>query len=406
MTSHHRFSSLDAFGIDTELGFLPRIDPLATLPRAFESWEWLAGMLPKLLVMGRVREEIRNLSPFPITALRNERQCRRALQLLSYLGQAYVWGEPDAADSLPRVLAMPWHAVAAGMERPPILSYASYALDNWFRLDEQGPVRLGNIALIQNFLGGRDEEWFILIHVDIEARAGEAIRALRPAQDAVVAADPKRLRQHLTSIRDALAGMYATLERMTEHCDPYIYYHRVRPYIHGWKNHPALPHGVTYEGVRAYRGKPQLFRGETGAQSTIVPVLDAFLGIAHEDDPLRVYLMEMREYMPAGHRRFLEVIEQGPSVRNYLTRPSMALQPLVELYDECVDWVERFRSLHLKYAASYIFKQSYASANNPHAVGTGGTPFMQYLKKHRDETSRHVMGEPLARDARRQKVSA
>jgi len=38
--------------------------------------------------------------------------------------------------------------------------------------------------------------------------------------------------------------MYATLKRMPERCDPYIYFHRVRPYIHGWKNHPDLPAGV------------------------------------------------------------------------------------------------------------------------------------------------------------------
>jgi hypothetical protein len=41
------------------------------------------------------------------------------------------------------------------------------------------------------------------------------------------------------------------------------------------------------------------------------------------------------------------------------------------------------------YVASYIFRQAQTDANNPHAVGTGGTPFMPYLKKHRDETAEH-----------------
>ena len=31
--------------------------------------------------------------------------------------------------------------------------------------------------------------------------------------------------------------------RMPERCDPYIYFERVRPYIHGWKDNPALPEG-------------------------------------------------------------------------------------------------------------------------------------------------------------------
>lgn len=51
--------------------------------------------------------------------------------------------------------------------RPPVLSYASYALDNWVRIRENLPVEIGNIIISQNFLGGLDEDWFILIHIDI-----------------------------------------------------------------------------------------------------------------------------------------------------------------------------------------------------------------------------------------------
>ena len=39
------------------------------------------------------------------------------------------------------------------------------------------------------------------------------------------------------------------MNRMPEKCDPFIYYNRVRPYIFGWKNNPATPDGVIYEGV-------------------------------------------------------------------------------------------------------------------------------------------------------------
>jgi len=46
--------------------------------------------------------------------------------------------------------------------------------------------------------------------------------------------------------------MRDTLLRMKERCDPYVYYNRVRPYIHGWKNSPTLPNGLAYEGVEFY----------------------------------------------------------------------------------------------------------------------------------------------------------
>jgi len=179
--------------------------------------------------------------------------------------------------------------------------------------------------------------------------------------------------------------MLASLRRMPERCDPYIYFSRVRPFIHGWKDHPALPSGVVYEGVAELPGAQRL-RGETGAQSTIVPVLDALLGVAHAPDPLREYLDEMRDYMPPRHRAFLEHVESGGGSVRSAVRELRAQRPeLAETYDACLRWLEAFRTLHLDYAARYIHAQAGGGAN-PSDVGTGGTPFMKYLAKHRDET--------------------
>jgi indoleamine 2,3-dioxygenase len=312
--------------------------------------------------------------------------------LLSYFGHAYVWGDPTPASRLPASLAVPWYALSQRLGRPPVLSYASYALHNWRRLDPVGPLALGNIVLLQNFLAGADEEWFILVHVDIEARMGPAVAILGDVQGAVRDKQAHEVEHHLTTIATALEQAYATLLRMPEWCDPYIYYHRVRPYIHGWKNHPALPQGVLYEGVEAYQGVPQYFRGETGAQSSIIPALDAALGITHKNDPLRPYLMEMRDYMPKEHRAFIAAIEQGPSVREYVAAQRTDRPALRAAYNACVRWVADFRAKHLEYAARYIHQQSQTSEDNPTHVGTGGTPFMPYLKKHRDETLEHVLG--------------
>ena len=318
---------------------------------------------------------------------RGERE--RAMTLLSYLGHAYVWRGDKPADKLPARVAVPWHEVADSLGRPPVLSYSSYSLHNYFRLDPGREIETGNIALIQNFLGGLDEEWFILIHVDIERKAGPALAALHDCLDAAEARDAGQLEHHLATVHKSIEAIYAGLKRMTEWCDPYVYYHRVRPYIHGWKNHPDLPNGLIYEGVDAYRGEPQQFRGETGAQSAIIPSLDAMLGVGHKADVLRTYLMEMRTYMPPEHRAFIASIEARGSVREFVVQANVA--SLTDMYNACVEGVERFRTLHLEYAATFIFRQAQTDAKNPHAVGTGGTPFMPYLTKHRDETALHRM---------------
>jgi indoleamine 2,3-dioxygenase len=371
------------FGVSPKTGYLPETDPLDRLPSDFDAWEAFAHDLPKLLMTDLLRDLVENLLEFPVAAIANHRQWERAMVLLSYIGHAYVWCGPKAADRLPAVLAKPWHAVAVHLGRPPVLSYASYALHNWRRIKPDGPIAVGNIALLQNFLAGEDEEWFILIHVDIEFRAAAALGQLISLQSSVTNGDSEGVESALKAILPALEGMNATMNRMPERCDPYIYYNRVRPYIHGWRNHPDLPNGIVYEGVAEFNDMPQTFRGETGAQSGIVPALDAVLGVSHAPDELRTYLMEMRQYMPPDHRAFVENLEAGPSLRTFAHDGGGNVK---ELYNACVAQVEQFRSKHLEYAAKYIFHQAQKDSKNPHDVGTGGTPFMPYLKKHRDET--------------------
>jgi indoleamine 2,3-dioxygenase len=378
---------LKRFDVHAERGFLPEQDPERVLPSPLALWQELASELPKRLAAQRVRDAVRALPRFEPAALRSPAEERAAMRVLSFVAHAFVWEGGAPAAVLPEALAAPWAALAQRLGRPPILSYASYALDNWRRFDPRGPIAVDNLAILQNFLGGQDEDWFILIHVEIEALAARALGAALPALAAARARDGAALSGQLESVAGALEAMLASLRRMPERCDPYVYFHRVRPFIHGWKNHPALPEGVTYSGARELTG-PQRLRGETGAQSTIVPVLDALLGVAHAPDPLRAYLDEMRAYMPPGHRAFLAHVEAAGGVRDAVRDLRVGHPELAEVYDACLRWLEAFRSLHLEYAASYIHAQAGGGAN-PSDVGTGGTPFMRYLAKHRDETARH-----------------
>ncbi len=374
---------LRAFDMSDDRGFLPHTDPVDQLPSWFSAWDEMGRDLPKLLISDHVRPAIDSMPVLDFSQLQTQPERERAMLLLSYFAHAYVWGGGEVAKKLPASLAIPWSRAAEYLGRPPVLSYASYALHNWRRIDASGPIALGNIALRQNFLAGQDEEWFILVHVDIEAKAAAALAAFGPVLHAIGNDDPQRVTSKLTIIAESLELMCATLDRMPERCDPYIYFHRVRPYLYGWKDQPALPDGMIYEGC--FEGKPQKFRGETGAQSGIIPSLDALLGVTHKDDPLRSYLLEMRDYMPPAHRTFLKTLEAGPSVRDYVAKRG-DVTGLRDVYNACVSLVHRFRATHLEYAASYIHKQGQTSRANPNDVGTGGTPFMPYLKKHRDET--------------------
>jgi len=389
--------SLSDYEISPEQGFLPP-HPLENLPDC-PTLNHLGRELPKLLSARMVRkfiDEQPQLLPSISPSWRDEAH-RAVMRVLSFAGHAYVWETPDQpSTSLPPQLAKPWCEVAERLGRPPVLSYASYALDNWRRLDPAQPVQLGNIVLLQNFLGGQDEEWFVLIHIQIERQAGPGLTGLLRAMNGAADSKDDEVLLGLSSLAAAQTAMRDTLLHMKERCDPYMYYNRVRPYIHGWKNSPSLSQGLTYEGVAAYAGQPQQFRGETGAQSSIVPCLDAGLGIAHAPDPLTVYLQEMREYMPPRHRAFLRLLEQAvdernrPLVSGYVHDRKSSRPDVWAAYCACVELLAQFREIHIGYADSYIHRQPQTHSSNPTAVGTGGTPFMAYLQKHLDETKRAI----------------
>nr|WP_202487742.1 hypothetical protein [Streptomyces sp. SID8354] len=379
-------------GVDPQRGFLPPKDPVRRLPPEFTAWEELTDVLPKLLAAGLVREEIDALGPAPsLSLLTRQDQRERAMLLLSYLGHAYVFADAHAPTArLPAQLAQPWCAAADLAGRPPVLSYASHALVNWRRFDPQGPVALGNIARLQNFLGGLDEEWFVLVHVAIEACAGPGLLAAGRAQDTAEEGDPERTAEQLVLVGDVLERMLSVLRRMPEGCDPYIYYHRVRPFLFGWTGNPALPEGVVYEGVAAHEGRPQKFRGETGAQSSVIPAFDAVLGLDFSNDPLGAHLFGLREYMPPRHRAFLNALAQRTPLRPFVAG-NASVSVLVDAYNRCVTLSGAFRRQHHAYAASYIRAQQPASAANPVETGTGGTPFMTYLHQHAENTDQYLL---------------
>ena len=380
--------------------FLPKIDPLVnykTKSKSLERITEIANQLPKLLLTGRVQKTINNLKTNDLSVMsliknNDIREIRLAMVHLSFISHAYVWGASTPSKTLPEVLAKPWVVLSKTLGRPPILSYASYCLDNWYRINPKEKISLENVGLITNFLGGVDEDWFVTIHVCIENAATDAIHAASKLSK-LNESDPISIySKYLGKIITSLREVNSIFSRMPEKCDPYVYYHRVRPFIFGTKDNPDLKKGLIYKNQ--YNNKPQFFRGETGAQSSIIPFLDGSLGIYHTEDHLRHYLNEMRDYMPPKHRQMIEDVESRSNAKHFIHQSKR----LTNQYNKCLEEIRIFRAQHLEFAATYIHKQS--QIKNPFGrggstiTGTGGTPFMKYLKKHRDETQKQKIKNP------------
>src|SRR5215471_693184 len=109
-----------------------------------------------------------------------------------------------------------------------------------------------------------------------------------------------------------------------------------RPYIRFFEN-------VLYEAAgRSSRADSRTmvrmnFRGETGAQSSVMPTLVAFMKIPHKPSVLTNHLADMRNYMPAEHRRVIEAVEAMPGVRQIADK---------QAFNAILDAMAEFRSIH------------------------------------------------------------
>lgn len=348
-------------------GFLPAPDPATGFPpdSAYGMLDELGRELPQRLTDDDFRARARRLRIPPWRSDLPRPYLRLYYVRLGFLASGYVnqVGQPPCHE-LPANLAVPLHAVGRALRRPPILSYDGYALYNWYRLDRSGPIALGNIDTLQNFVDLYDEHWFILVHVEIEAIAAGILRVLATLPDALARRDGDAVERALDTIGDCLRRQRTTLERIPEHMDPALYYRTFRPYIRFFDN-------VRYAGTEL---PPQNQRGETGAQSSIMPLTVALMKIPHRPSPLVDHLRDMRRYMPAGHRRLIAAVEALPDLRPLASAAT---------FNRVLDAIADFREVHIGWAREYIAERTDDDR------GTGGTPYMQWLQQLIDETRAH-----------------
>lgn len=367
--------------VTLERGFLVAPDPLADLHTqpglnglldraALRQLESLLALLARHLHDGTLRQQIErlpllNLTRFAAAAPRLDYRFTETLwRHYTYAANAYIFAaKQPPTQRLPASIAVPLHQLAEIVQRPPILSYASLVLNNWRRIDPDGPVERENLAVLQDFTGLPDEHGFVLTHVHIEAAAAPALISLRHAITAAERGDPGDLMRSLGRIRDSLAAITRIFHRITDVCDPDVYHRTVRLYMYGFQ-------GIVFEGVAARNNQPQTFAGGSGAQSSVIPAVIAALGVRHERSDLTRHLDRMQGHMPVAHRDFIAQMTTS-AVRDAVQCSVDA--NLHDAYNQVLRQLITFRRAHYHYARVYIFDKI------GQATGTGGTDFMTWL---------------------------
>ncbi|KAJ1901980.1 tryptophan 2,3- dioxygenase [Kickxella alabastrina] len=406
---------LEDYDISPTNGFLPTEPPLRRISNPyFEPWERIMDKFNQYLLAHHIRRLVRKMPVLDTSKLETQAEFQRAFTILSFMAHAFVWGRnsalsESASDFLPASISIPWVSVAKFLQINPVICCAAVCHWNWQILDENAkdPMDIDNLGTLHTFSGSTDESWFYLVTTAIEAKCAQGINAILDAVASVEEDNMERMTHALHKIAHSLRDANTLLVRIYERCDPYVFYWKIREFLAGWENmaEAGLPYGVLYEGVDD-TDTPSLdswqeliwrFRKYAGGSAAQTPLLQAFdiaLGIKHyptgkqglqssvsdarkrlyelgfsEPPVANSYLVRMRDYMPGGHRRFLEDLAATCRIREYvlLACSDQMLQAghdgdlqvsMRQAYNECIDLMKAFRDKHIMLVTRYIIAQA------------------------------------------------
>ncbi|KAN0065914.1 hypothetical protein ACQY0O_001047 [Thecaphora frezii] len=423
---------LPPFVISRERGFLPRQDPLATLPPVFNSLSSLLDRMtirqpedsngerkPGLLAKGEFGDAVFSelLPDGPEAKAVDQAIASGDSHLIAalfrdycFMTSAYLLEPVDTAfrktgyyaqgrTELPRQLAVPLKRLADKLGHFPYMEYASsYALTNYRIKDSNhqgtaGKYSFDNMELIRAFEDAAgSERGFILVHIEMVSYTGKLVSATEDALRAVTNNDVAGLEDAFERLLVAYRKINLSMETMWGRSLPSDYL-KYRSFIFGTgpkKMNGHFPNGVVYEGVS---DEPMYFRGESGANDSIVPTGDNLLEItAHmPDNHLTKTLRDFRNYRPKNQREFLQQLEVRATlagVRNFAMETSGSARTKA-LYILLVDQIREFRNRHWMFTKSYIIQRT------TYDIATGGSPILQYLPNNLDTVLR-VLEESYA----------
>jgi indoleamine 2,3-dioxygenase len=313
---------------------------------------------------------------------------------MGYLFEPVLHGKEQAEICLPQNIARPLHLLAQIFQRKPWLEYASgYVLAN----SDFGPkITPHDINLFRSWHGGADEFYFQTIHSVIEWETPQLFSALNSVFLNIHTSNAIGVRNAMANGISITQRMLATLKLMPKLSRPAYYSADVRPQIQGLVGNTGEgklfeERGVFFEGCGndRYEGKSGLWlndiRGQTGAQSSIIPLLDSTLGITEfygaNDNPLSQMLLDFRDYRPTPHAELLVRVENTQKTLG--ARATLKHIAPLQLAHWC-HTICQFREFHYYLAMAYIVKPGLKNqpVNQSRNIGTGGSPTPSYLPQN------------------------
>jgi indoleamine 2,3-dioxygenase len=385
------------FNVSGDHGFLPIKEPLAKLPSQYDALQFVIDHLHVKQndgILGIPNEIVKAVASIPnyLSAVEQENE----VFILQALYRAYTFITSGftlelsyqefvksgnygvARQLLPANIAEPLVCVSNKLKAYPWLDYHyAYSLGNYVKQDINQGLHWNNLDMACKFVGSSDEIGFIMVHVYINEESPELVDSV--IRYGKINSDSTYKGNIMCNELLARAGI--TMQEINKRrremwtASKHENYNDFRVFIMGIKgNDKIFPNGLIYENC--FNGEPQYYRGQTGAQDNIIPMMDIFTGIVdyYPDNQLTQYLLDLRSYRPVCIQEFFNDLREYYKNNSIFEKFKKDLNFTGLIYLLCiVNEVYLFRNGH------WQFVQKYIMSNTKYAFATGGTPITTWL---------------------------
>jgi len=198
----------------------------------------------------------------------------------------------------------------------------------------------------------------------------------------------------IAALRDIASGLRSMAElmpRMADGCEPKVFHELIRTPL------SSFGRPVRFEGVGGGSGETRELGGASGAQSAVLPAVDAFLGIGHSGPHELVQwspkTTPFLRHLPPAHRELIRKLRSSApgsasTVQTISTRLALegattateVATGLITAHAECLNALTSFRKAHMALVRQFIvspalseraeaFKTRPTRSTNPYPVG-------------------------------------
>ena len=381
-------------------GFLPVDNPLKKLPEKYDSINKILDEMQisknGYLCKAGLNEKIEDLEILDFSQIEDMKLLAALHRDYCFLASAYsletshlfltesennIYGE--ARKSLPPQLAIPLLVLAQKNETFPWLDYAyGYGLNNASLRKDLDPKDHTSYDTIRTFNGNESEKGFINVHVAMVSQSGKLLEYQQRCLECLSKKNRLNFNKNLEKHSKILKSIIQTLQTMWKASD-FKDYLSFRTFIMGQiGNKKCYPdENIIFD----LDGKTEVhaYRGETGAQDSIIPSVDSFVCLEYPQNKLTEYLQELRKYRPIDHQEYINFMKKSSESLNLIGYCKKDSNTSVILLKN-LNLLRLFRKKHWNLTKKYIIQRT------KHPVATGGTPITTWLPNQLGATLQYM----------------